>query len=224
MWYWHKPNDKEPRGPVSFDQLKQLAENGELVRDDKVWTESYEVWVLASSVPDLFHTPPPIVLEHSSTIENENTYNNERLGNNNIEKEEVQIKMPESDQPTENKIDTWSLTWRSTVIIAIVVFLLFEANKLLNRDTLEEIKTPENPESIFWSTEERVAFIDSCIEASFTLKHEHGFNDDQIDYYCSCAFKELSSIFPNRPPTISEMESHAVSDIISKCMERTLAD
>lgn len=60
IWYWHKENDTEPRGPVSQDELKELAINGDLKRDHKVWKEGFDDWVKADSVSDIFSIPPPI--------------------------------------------------------------------------------------------------------------------------------------------------------------------
>ena len=41
-------------GPVSFEQLKELAAAGKLAPDDSVWQEGMRNWVRASTVPDLF--------------------------------------------------------------------------------------------------------------------------------------------------------------------------
>jgi len=60
IWYWHKENDTEPRGPVSEDKLKELAKNGDLGRDDKIWKEGFDDWTIATSVSGIFPMPPPI--------------------------------------------------------------------------------------------------------------------------------------------------------------------
>ncbi|MEX2345696.1 MAG: GYF domain-containing protein [Balneolaceae bacterium] len=60
VWYWHKENDTEPRGPISERELKELAKNGDLSKDDKIWKEGFDDWVIAASVSDIFTIPPPI--------------------------------------------------------------------------------------------------------------------------------------------------------------------
>ena len=59
-WYWHKENDTDPRGPVSQDELGELAKNGELERNDKVWKEGFVDWVIAGTLSEIFPLPPPI--------------------------------------------------------------------------------------------------------------------------------------------------------------------
>jgi hypothetical protein len=44
----------EARGPVSFEQLRQLATAGELAPVDLIWSDTAKQWVAASTVPDLF--------------------------------------------------------------------------------------------------------------------------------------------------------------------------
>jgi hypothetical protein len=60
IWYWHKENDTEPRGPISQDELKELAINGDLKRNHKIWKEGFDEWVKADSVSGIFSIPPPI--------------------------------------------------------------------------------------------------------------------------------------------------------------------
>lgn len=47
------------RGPVSLEQLKQLALRSELQRSDKVWCKGMKSWSRADLVPELFDEPPP---------------------------------------------------------------------------------------------------------------------------------------------------------------------
>jgi hypothetical protein len=55
-WYWRKPGDVEPRGPVTESTLWDLADSGELHQNDMVWRQGLVGWVSARDVPDLFST------------------------------------------------------------------------------------------------------------------------------------------------------------------------
>ena len=66
-WFWHKEYDTEPHGPVDDATLKEMARSGKLQRQDKVWKEGLNEWVIASSIPNLFAVPPPIVIDAASS-------------------------------------------------------------------------------------------------------------------------------------------------------------
>ena len=55
-WYYAKGGTRY--GPVSMDQLKELAARGKLGPDDLVWREGLETWVRARTIPDLPFPPP----------------------------------------------------------------------------------------------------------------------------------------------------------------------
>jgi len=62
-WYWSKRGSDERNGPVSSEEFKELAEEGDLEPDDLVWTEGMDDWQEASSVEgvkDFFESPPPL--------------------------------------------------------------------------------------------------------------------------------------------------------------------
>lgn len=52
QWYYTK--DDERQGPVSADELKRLAEAGELQPDDLIWKDGMEDWRPASQLKGLF--------------------------------------------------------------------------------------------------------------------------------------------------------------------------
>jgi len=50
---------KKQHGPVSFEELKQLAVRDKLKRRDKVWCKSMTAWQQADAVSELFDDLPP---------------------------------------------------------------------------------------------------------------------------------------------------------------------
>ncbi len=60
QWYYSKNNKQQ--GPVSAEQLKQLAASGQLQPSDLVWKEGMGQWVEASRIKGLFVAPaaPPL--------------------------------------------------------------------------------------------------------------------------------------------------------------------
>jgi len=62
---WHYNRAGKQNGPVSEDQLKQLAASGKLQPSDMIWREGMDQWDQANTVPDLFPAesqaaPPPL--------------------------------------------------------------------------------------------------------------------------------------------------------------------
>lgn len=59
---WYYAREGKQSGPVSFEQLAELARNGGLNRTkDLVWTSTMKDWLPAGQVPQLFTAPPPPV-------------------------------------------------------------------------------------------------------------------------------------------------------------------
>ncbi|MCW8129376.1 MAG: DUF4339 domain-containing protein [Planctomycetota bacterium] len=58
QWFYTKQDKQE--GPVTTDELKQMARAGIVTRDCLVWQEGWPDWRHASSVEGMFPTPPPI--------------------------------------------------------------------------------------------------------------------------------------------------------------------
>lgn len=56
-WFYTRGNRRN--GPVSFEQLVNLAHTGDLDPNDLVWTTSMANWTPAAEVPGLFATPTP---------------------------------------------------------------------------------------------------------------------------------------------------------------------
>ncbi len=67
QWYFSKNNQQQ--GPVSPEQLKQLAASGQLQPSDLVWKEGMGQWTTASSIKGLFAAPaaPPRPISPPST-------------------------------------------------------------------------------------------------------------------------------------------------------------
>ena len=60
---WHYAIGGDQHGPISWDELKSLAQEGRLAGHDLVWKRGMQSWVAASLVPDLIPpgvAPPPL--------------------------------------------------------------------------------------------------------------------------------------------------------------------
>jgi uncharacterized RDD family membrane protein YckC len=61
---WFYAKGEQQIGPVPLQQLRELANAGELRREDLVWTEGRTQWIPAGTIPAIFETavaqPPPI--------------------------------------------------------------------------------------------------------------------------------------------------------------------
>lgn len=64
---WYYTENGQPAGPVSFYQLQQKADAGNLLRTDFVWTEGQAEWKAAGEIAGLFspggpsaHRPPAV--------------------------------------------------------------------------------------------------------------------------------------------------------------------
>jgi hypothetical protein len=57
QWFYKRSNEKEKKGPFSDSQLRKLASDGILLREDHIWKEGMEKWRLAGSVKGLFQPP-----------------------------------------------------------------------------------------------------------------------------------------------------------------------
>lgn len=67
MTQWYYKKDGEKQGPVTSEQLKELATSGELQRTDSVWREGMIKWAKAKAIKGLFAAvannptePPPV--------------------------------------------------------------------------------------------------------------------------------------------------------------------
>jgi hypothetical protein len=58
---WLYSHDGKEHGPVSTDQLKELAQTGALLPTDTVWTEGFTTWRRASNAKGLTFAIEPIV-------------------------------------------------------------------------------------------------------------------------------------------------------------------
>ena len=54
IWYWKNAQFTEPQGPVSAQELKNLARSKRLSRNDLVWKEGMKEWVKAHNLKGLF--------------------------------------------------------------------------------------------------------------------------------------------------------------------------
>jgi len=69
---WYVARGDQTVGPVSFDQLQAAARDGQLRRDDFLWTEGMEQWAAAFTVanlwpPEITDQPPKIVSPAEAT-------------------------------------------------------------------------------------------------------------------------------------------------------------
>ena len=75
MSQWHYSKSGQQQGPVSSEQLKQLAASGQLQPSDLVWKEGMGQWAEARRMKGLFpdaptadsHVPPPMPSENDAT-------------------------------------------------------------------------------------------------------------------------------------------------------------
>jgi len=73
QWYYSKNGQRQ--GPVSSEQLRQLAASGQLQPSDSVWKEGMSQWTEAQRMKGLFpaaptadsHVPPPMPSENDAT-------------------------------------------------------------------------------------------------------------------------------------------------------------
>jgi len=68
MSTWHYAIGRDSRGPVSLDDLKTMAIDGRLRREDLVWNETLPAWTTAASVAGLFEPAGPPALPGSPSI------------------------------------------------------------------------------------------------------------------------------------------------------------
>ena len=67
MWYY--TFEDQQRGPVTFEQLQELAKSGKLDRfTSMAWTHGMACWVAAHQVKGLFEDPPPPPLRVTSPV------------------------------------------------------------------------------------------------------------------------------------------------------------
>ena len=58
MWYFAREGRQQ--GPVSDEQIRRMAQDGSLRREDLVWKEGMAEWRPASQVPELNFPPAPV--------------------------------------------------------------------------------------------------------------------------------------------------------------------
>jgi len=59
MSQWYYTRNRQQNGPVSFEELKQIAANGGISPSDMVWNPPMPDWIPASSVQGLFNSSNP---------------------------------------------------------------------------------------------------------------------------------------------------------------------
>jgi hypothetical protein len=60
MPVWHYTRERHPKGPVTFEQLRELARTGELNPGELVWQEGMAQWAEARTIDGLYPSPPPV--------------------------------------------------------------------------------------------------------------------------------------------------------------------
>lgn len=74
-WYWAKNSSDEPKGPVKWEQLKELAREGELKAEMLVWKQGMDEWTTARSIDELeevFVSPPSLPDTHRTSASSSN--------------------------------------------------------------------------------------------------------------------------------------------------------
>jgi len=56
-WQWFYTQNGQQSGPVSAEELNQMAKSGRLQPTDMVWRDGMPQWVMADSIGDLFPAP-----------------------------------------------------------------------------------------------------------------------------------------------------------------------
>lgn len=52
-WYYLPPEQREPFGPISTGELRDLAASGRLARTSRVWRKGMQHWEPVSAVPEI---------------------------------------------------------------------------------------------------------------------------------------------------------------------------
>lgn len=65
---WHYSNDGAQKGPVSFEQLRGLANSGSIGPDDLVWTEGMSEWAPARTVRGVISGAPFGAMSENGTV------------------------------------------------------------------------------------------------------------------------------------------------------------
>ncbi|MBV9463595.1 MAG: DUF4339 domain-containing protein [Verrucomicrobiae bacterium] len=56
IWYYLKPNAKEPTGPLPADELRYLFTTKQISHQTLVWTPGWQEWKQIAQVPSLHRT------------------------------------------------------------------------------------------------------------------------------------------------------------------------
>src|SRR4051812_46401814 len=65
---WYYTTNKQQMGPVSWDELRQLASSGLLKPGDMVWTDGMAEWVKASRQDGLFPDAEAVTTSRRETL------------------------------------------------------------------------------------------------------------------------------------------------------------
>lgn len=69
-WYWKNAQNAQPQGPVTANELRNLARTNQIGRNNLVWKNGMENWVPANKLKGLFDAPgPQASAEQRSTMD-----------------------------------------------------------------------------------------------------------------------------------------------------------
>lgn len=77
MGEWYYQQDGDEQGPVAFDTLAEMAEEGRISRDALVWKSGLPDWKPAGEVEGIFKSPPDV---DSTTDSPEEEINSSGMG------------------------------------------------------------------------------------------------------------------------------------------------
>ena len=154
---WHYFKDRERSGPVSEDKLRQLVEEGRLLRTDKLWNERMANWTDAGeALPGLFAAqPPPLPTESSSS---------------GVGLVGRALKLVLDEKWQEFLDDAWK-AWRARSVLkkSLVVLIVVTVLSITLWGWIARAKSPTGEEPGFWSRLWDSGLITGCAGLVFAF-------------------------------------------------------
>ena len=124
------------------------------------------------------------------------------------------------DDTTHQDSKSWTPGWKLYLALAGAVFIVL-AILIVGTDNASDNR---GKAASGWTDQEISVFIASCVDEARELSAAHGMNDDQIEEYCRCSYKEISALYPEAPPEVHELDMDTVKYILHKCMKQATSD
>lgn len=174
MAEWYYVIEGKEHGPVSTEQLKEMARDGRLKPDDLLWREGMKEWLPAAGAKGLFHsTTLPISRaapnDSASTPSEDRAASPHATGDNlaalaravqgkrsdgaNVSSSIANAQIPHKrGGRTPNALATWfACGGLGVVLVVIAIFLLHRPNKMLERPRHVEIARDASQNSAYVS-------------------------------------------------------------------------